>query len=332
MLFKSMVVMTFFITSFVALIALQYHLQLQKSVLFSPFDLQFVSADSKSSSILNITNSTNDKPTYTDKFGIREIYPTKPQGREWFVNMTDPKNDTLLSFFDDAPINREKDGSWKITNPSNRAWQVRMNVETPTGMEPWKNVEITGYAKVISVKASKNNSDNNKTNSANQDYSQTLNDVAWYARSGRHNSESPCEGTALIGGIHTDGSVGWKKSIWFTGGYTDERALNQVTKPLLDRWIGWKVVIYNINNDTAVKMESYLDENNTNHWKKVTGFVDNGGWYANTDDATFFSAGCGKPKDYIITNPGDFVTFRTDNIIWDFKNLSVREIKPQQPL
>jgi hypothetical protein len=320
-------VIAFFITSFVVIIALQYHLQLKNIEPFSPFDLQFVTADSKSSTVHNITDDTNRKHTNSDKFGIREIYPTKPQGREWYVNMTNPKNDTLLSFTFDAPINREKDGSWQITNP-----KVRMNVETPTGMEPWKNVEITGYAKVISVKSSKNSSDSNKTSSANQDYSQTLNDIAWYARSGRHNSETPCEGTALIGGIHTDGSVGWKKSIWFTGGYTDERALNQVTKPLLGRWIGWKVVIYNIDNDTAVKMESYIDENNTNHWQKVTGFVDNGGWYANTDDVTFFSAGCGKPKDYIITNPGDFVTFRTDNIIWDFKNLSVREIKPPEPL
>ena len=163
-----------------------------------------------------------------DKFGIKEIYPTNQHGREWYVNMTNPKNDTMLSFTFDAPINKEKDGSWQITNP-----KVRMNVETPTGMQPWKNVEITGYVKVISVKASKNNSDNNnKSNSANQDYSQTLNDIAWYARSGRHNSETPCEGTALIGGIHSDGSVGWKKSIWFTGGYTDERALNQGSKAI----------------------------------------------------------------------------------------------------
>ena len=32
-------------------------------------------------------------------------------------------------------------------------------------------------------------------------------------------------------------------------------------------------------------------------------------------------------KDYIITNGGPIVTFRSDNMTWDFKNLSVREIK-----
>jgi hypothetical protein len=327
MLFIHRIVITFIITSFFAISMLYYDDQLQHLISLPPLDVQFVLAEEKMSSpIVHISNNSTDKTTMVDKFGIKEIYTTKQHGREWYVNMTNPKNDTMLSFTFDAPINKEKDGSWQITNP-----KVRMNVETPTGMQPWKNVEITGYAKVISVKSSKNNSDNNKSNSSDQDYSQTLDDIAWYARSGRHNSETPCEGTALIGGIHTDGSVGWKKSIWFTGGYTDERALNHAAKPLLGRWIGWKVVIYNIDNDT-VKMESYLDDENNNQWKKVTGFVDNGGWYANTDDVTFFSAGCGKPKDYVITNPGDLVTFRTDNIIWDFKNLSVREIRSPYPI
>ena len=245
MLFIHTIVITFIIASFFAVSMLYYDDQLQHLISLPPLDVQFVLAEEKMSSpIAHISNNSTNKTTMVDKFGIKEIYTTKQHGREWYVNMTNPKNDTMLSFTFDAPINKEKDGSWQITNP-----KVRMNVETPTGMQPWKNVEITGYAKVISVKSSKNNSDNNKSNSSNQDYSQTLDDIAWYARSGRHNSETPCEGTALIGGIHTDGSVGWKKSIWFTGGYTDERALNHAVKPLLGRWIGWKVVIYNIDND-----------------------------------------------------------------------------------
>jgi hypothetical protein len=79
-------------------------------------------------------------------------------------------------------------------------------------------------------------------------------------------------------------------------------------------------------------MESYLDDNNNNHWKKVTDLVDNGGWYADTSDKEFYSANCGKPKDYIITNPGPMIFFRADNMIFDFKNLSVREIEsPPHP-
>ena len=114
------------------------------------------------------------------------------------------------------------------------------------------------------------------------------------ARGGIHNDDARCNGTALIGGIHEDGSVGWKKEIWFTGGYTDELAKAKVANSLLGRWIGWKVVMYNINNNTAVKMESYLDDNNTNHWVRVTNLTDNGGWYADTSDKKFYSAGAPK--------------------------------------
>ena len=32
-----------------------------------------------------------------DKFGTKEMYPTKKGDREWYVNMADPKNDPIFS-------------------------------------------------------------------------------------------------------------------------------------------------------------------------------------------------------------------------------------------
>ena len=250
-----------------------------------------------------------------DKFGIKEIYPTTIGGREWFINMDNPRNDGI--FNPESPITRQPDGSWQIAGRHKIGKyneEVRMNVNTTPGNKQWKNVEITGYAKVVSKSSSSDNNDNA--------------DLDWYARGGRHNSSTPCESTALHGGLYIDGSVGWKKEIWQVGGYTDARDKAKVTDSILGRGIGWKVVMYNINNATAVKMESYLDDKNNNNWRKVTDLIDDGGWYANSPDNIFYSANCGKPKDYIITNGGNIVTFRSDNIIWDFKNLSVREIQP----
>jgi hypothetical protein len=263
----------------------------------------------KSMMTKNATSAHKTTSTYNkvDKFGIKEIYPTKVGAREWYLNMNNPTNDSIFSIGSDQSIAKEGDGSWRITNP-----EVRMAVTTPQNSKPWKNVEITGYVKVISIK--------------NRDKG-IPEDIAWFARGGIHNADARCNGTALIGGIRVDGSVGWKKEIWFTGGYTDELAKAKVTNSSVDRWIGWKVVMYNVNNNTAVKMESYLDNNNTNHWIRVTNLTDNGGWYADTSDKKFDSANCGKPKDYIMTNSGPAVTFRSDNMILDFKNLSVREIQ-----
>ena len=65
----------------------------------------------------------------------------------------------------------------------------------------------------------------------------------------------------------------------------------------------------------------------TNHWKKVADVIDNGGWYADTPKDLFYSANCARSKYYIIANAGPIATFRSDNMIWDFKDLSIREIQ-----
>ena len=252
-----------------------------------------------------------DDDNTIDKFGIKKMYPTMQGGREWFIDMINPKSDGIFSITSNYNITKQRDASWRIDAP-----MVRMNIDTLPGVEPWKNIEITGYAKVVSKSSSSNNTD-----------------LDWSARGGRQNSSIPCEGTALHGGLHIDGSVGWKKEIWQVGGYTAERAKAKIlTDSILGRWIGWKVVMYNINNDTAVKMESYIDNKNSNYWVKVADLVDNGGWFANSPDNIFYSANCGKAKDYIITNGGSIVTFRSDNLVWDFKNLSVREIIPEEKI
>jgi hypothetical protein len=252
--------------------------------------------------------------TAIHNFKVKEIYPTKQNGREWFINLEDPTADGI--FDPQSKLTQQPDGSWQIKGRGGSGKyedQVRMNVNTPKGEQQWKNVEITGYTKVISAESSKDRLD-------------------WYARGARHSSGVPCEGTSLKGNIRVNGEVFWQKEIWHTGGYTNEKARAVATdNSLLDRWIGWKVVIYNINNDKAVKMESYIDDKNNNNWKKVTELIDKGGWYADTSDKVFYSANCGRPKDYIITNSGPIVTFRSDNMIWNFIDLSVREIQSSLP-
>ena len=250
-----------------------------------------------------------------DKFGIEKIYPSKPEGREWYVNMDSPYDDNNF-MIRNIDLEKQFDGSWQvgssdISGKFNDNYHIIMGVNTAPGEEEWKNVEITGYVKVVST---------SHTNNAG---------LQWYARGANHTSEAPCEGTSLKGRILVDGTVGWKKEIWHDGGYTDQKATNyKDINSILNRWIGWKVVIYNINNDTAVKMESYIDDKNNNDWKKVTDFVDNGRWYASSSDKVFYSADCGKPKDYIVTNSGPIAAFRSDGVVWNFKNLSIREIQP----
>jgi hypothetical protein len=283
-----------------------------------------------------LSNTTEIK----DKFGITEIHPTKENGREWYLNMNNPLNDSLLSITFEPNITKQTDGSWRIsdTNSSFSNPQIRINVDTPSGKEPWRDVEMTGYIKIVSVTNSSTNSTQDNLTLAAESGSTNeseIEDIAWYARGGKRNEEASCEGTAYFGGLHPDGTVSWKKSIWWTGGYTEERFRYKViNEEMIGKWIGWKVIMYNIEigNATVAKMESYLDINNSGNWSKVTDFVDSGGWYARTSDAEYYSADCGKPKDYIVTNPGPIATFRADNMVLDFRDLSIREIQPSNNL
>lgn len=267
------------------------------------------------------SSSSSDNNPRNDIFGIKKIYPTKNGGREWFMNMDDPRADGTFFITSDQNITKQADGSWHIKNPS-----VRLNVDTPPNAEPWKNVEITGYLKMKGTISSPKNNNTAPSGEGGGD----VYGVAWRARSGEHYSSEPCEGTAYISILDINGTMEWKKKIWHTGGYTNGTAKEKVVPDgILNKWIGFKIVVYNINNDSAVKMESYIDNKNTNYWVKVpTDVVDDGNWYSKSSDKEFYSANCGKPKNYIITNGRPLVQFRSDNILWDFKNLSVREIQP----
>jgi hypothetical protein len=271
-----------------------------------------------------------------DKFGTLQIYPTVAGGREWFINMQDPFDDEIVSFNSDIALEKQLDDSWRVNSS-----EVRMRVSTLPGQEEWKNVEMTGYVKMLSPTLTIDSSEFSDQDEGSDDQDEGSDDqdegseegdsldphLTWRARGGRHNDMVPCEGTALNGGLYLDGKVSWKKEIWHTGGYSDARGVSEISSSLINKWIGWKTVMYNLEDDSSVKMESYLDINANNKWEKVSDVNDNGKWYADTSDEEFYSVDCGKEKDYIITNSGPIATFRADNLVFDFKNLSIREIK-----
>jgi hypothetical protein len=185
-----------------------------------------------------------------DTFGIAEIYPTKENGREWYLNMYNPLNDSLFSITFDSNITRQIDGSWRIseTNSSYSNPQIRMNVDTPGGPEPWgRDVEMTGYIKIIPTNISRSIHDNttNSTQgkssliSESSTHESEIEDISWYVRGGKRNDVEPCEGTGYFGGLHPDGTVSWKKSIWWTGGYTEERHKQKIFGgEMTGKWIG----------------------------------------------------------------------------------------------
>jgi hypothetical protein len=250
-----------------------------------------------------------------DRFGIRKIYPTNPSGNEWFINMDNPRMDPALDLGAGEPV-REPGGTWRIGSANrnegfNGKYHILFEIiATPQLGRLWRDVEITGCFRILDI---------------DEDAKIKSIGLQWYARGNRHTDRFPCEGTSLKARIHPDGSTGWVKEIWHAGGYTKEKETTKLSYPIVGKWIGWKAVMYNIQEGKAVKMESYVDYGCNNHWLKVGDLIDSGSWYS--DSHRFNEVDCGRTRNYVVSNSGPRAGFRSDGIVWDFKNLSIREIQ-----
>jgi ABC-type transport system involved in multi-copper enzyme maturation permease subunit len=72
----------------------------QKNIITVVFTILIFCVISCNYALLSVTalanNNNNNSPKRVDKFGIKEIYPTKPGGREWFLDADDPRSDGLF--------------------------------------------------------------------------------------------------------------------------------------------------------------------------------------------------------------------------------------------
>jgi hypothetical protein len=264
-----------------------------------------------------------------DKFGVTMLYPSKKDGEEWYMNMSEPSND--IRFHSIQPelntISRNLDGSWKMTSVDSSP-KIRMNVFTSSGYEQnriitlnhsklslrgymqdpndWKNVEMTGYIKVNSFESDEK--------------------FQWFNRGGIHYdtdspNSKPCEGVGYKGNLFFSGNTRFAKEQWhvsynFTIGHA-------ATESLEGRWVGYKYIVYNVEVDgkPAVKLENWLDTRANGTWVKVDEYLDIGGWGDEGER-------CEGEPDQLITWGGPVATFRWDEASdVDFKHFSVREVQ-----
>jgi F5/8 type C domain/Bacterial Ig domain len=263
-----------------------------------------------------------------DKFGIKELYPMKSGGEQWFRNMQDPNQDKQTN---PPSMTKNPDGSFKVTST-----QVRYAVFTSSGYNPsqikttnqktmiqqgymqspgdWKNVEMTGYFKVNSFTSSTNNGAAH---------------IELLARGGVHTSSKSCEGTAYHSNLYETGRSKFEKELEHTAGYaTNDPEKSGVTKKLDGRWIGLKAIFFT-RADGTVKLEQWIDDSLDstgtpgNNWYKSIEFVDTGSnWGGGHPN-------CGGTDKTMISWGGPLTHFRWDNIDnMDVKLFSVREIQP----
>ena len=96
-----------------------------------------------------------------------------------------------------------------------------------------------------------------------------------------------------------------------------------------NKWIGMKYIVYNIENDTKVKLELYIDTLsngnpiNSGIWTKVGEIIDAGNWPSQNS----LIIGCTYTNpNIIITEGNDTCILITDGDAADYKTVSLREI------
>ena len=250
-----------------------------------------------------------------DIFEIKKIYPTKKNGFEWFMNDYDPESDPYLHNY--KSIVRNEDGSYSIGERSRMGVYSKDGIGYPKGnMETynftelskkgywykptdWKNVEITGeylYKKGEGP------------------------GITHYARSEDHSLiNNGCGGSSYKLKIHFDGTSSISKEQTHPKPWKIQMNKGPVGK--LDKdWFGFKGIMYNLPDGT-VKLENWLDPFLNNTWIKIAEYQDKGGWGKDGKK-------CHGKEDQIITWGSPTATFRWDNVLIDFRNLSIREIQP----
>jgi hypothetical protein len=250
-------------------------------------------------SILSLTMMSQEVFAVSDKFGIDELYPTADGGPVWFLNNEQPEEDDDFLLTSANGIQLHDEGSDVFALDAETGTQkhgVRIHADSPDG--EWKNVEMTGYFKL-----------------------QAGNDqFTLIGRQGpTYNDDGGCGAYGYYGLLSANGDAYFKKKLWHHGGYTDRTAVEgNVVNNLDDRWVGIKLVVYDLD-DGDVKLELWVDDGDeTNNWKKVTEYVDDGQWKVAGGD-------CDRDSDDIIDD-GSRGGFRVDDSEFEFKKLSIREI------
>jgi hypothetical protein len=221
-------------------------------------------------------------------------------------------------------LTKNTDGSFRVSGQES----VRYRIYTSTGYhEPpntdqkqlakqeymlapndWKNVEMTGYIRVLQNEPADNH-------------------FTWYARGGIPTSTRGCEGTSIKGQMFVDGHTNFAKEQWHTGGYVFTPTKSSIVGSMVGKWIGFKMVTYNFqeNGKTVVMMQNWVDKDNNGHWVKIYEYIDRGGLGTQ-------GGHCGAANpDQIITWGGPIAIFGWDDFnAVDIKNFSIREIQPPQ--
>ena len=320
--------------------------------------------ESKKDKKLKSENKKNDQESWTKtdpalitKYNYRnlvipKIYPSMPDGESYRFNKTNPNDKVQVDKTDKTNVftKQNRDGSWRIEYGKPRidihtkdagilpdkvdqlnnlsegkiqSWNYSELKDIGYWYKPsdWKNIEITLVFKLLDSARSKGEDHALSLVTRSITHSQLDSE---YKKS-KDEPKFFCGGSSYHNNISNDGNVRMKKE-QFHINYEWERYNEASTVGignLYDKIVGFKGIIYNVN-DTAVKLESWVDVENGGKgpYKKVHELIDNGDW----GDAMTV---CGAETDtQAITWGSPIVILKANDFKFDIYDVEIREIIP----
>ncbi len=306
---------------------------------------------------------TNDNWTRADKdlmtkynyrnLAIPKIYQNAPDGEKYRFNKTNPNDKVQVDKTDKSNVftKQNKDGSWRIdfgrpridihtkdagilpdkplqlNNMSNgnkiQSWNFSKLKEIGYWYKPsdWKNIEITLIFKILDSARSKGEQHSLSLVTRSISHSQLDNE---YKKS-KDEPKFFCGGSSYHNNISNEGHVRMKKEQYHIN-YEWERYNDTLTVGngnIYDKIIGFKGIVYNLN-DTAVKLESWVDVENGGKgpYKKVHEIIDNGDW---GDSMKVCGA---ETNGQAITWGSPIVILKSNDFKFDIYDVEIREIIP----
>ena len=283
---------------------------------------------------------------------IPKVYQNLPDGESYRFNKTNPNDKVQVDKTDKSNVftKQNPDGSWRIEYGKPRvdihtkdagvlpdkpeqlnnlskgkiqSWNYSKLKDIGYWYKPsdWKNIEITLIFKLLDSSRSKG--EDHAVSLVTRSITHSQLDSEY-----KKSDDEPkyfCGGSSYHNNLSNDGKIRMKKE-QFHINYEWERYNdidNLSVGNIYDKIVGFKAIIYNVN-DTAVKLESWIDVENGGKgpYKKVHELIDNGDW---GDAMTECDA---KTNGQAITWGSPIVILKANDFLFDIYDMEVREINP----
>jgi len=276
---------------------------------------------------------------------INPIYRDKPNGEYYRFNNKNPNDLRQIDETKNIEIfsERNRDGSWKVGKGTTRidiftkrtgiltheemmkqikSWNFSILDEQGYWLYPsdWNNIEFTVILKM------------REAEKRDQAISVVSRSIIHDSKGEEEIKEYPnayCGGSSYHNNITEDGKLQMKKEQYHVNYVVDKPNEKINLGNLYNKKIGFKAIVYNFDNNSKVKLESFVDTKNEGKgpYVKVHEKIDDGKWGIDSGKAEMDECGSIN-KGAIISWGSPKAILKTNNLDFDIYDIEVREIIP----